>query len=293
MRQFQANSSIIDRSNIALAAYLRDVNRYPLISADEEVELARLIHKGGKEGEKAKEKLVNANLRFVVSVANHYKCNDAELQDLISEGNLGLIKAAELFDETKGFKFISYAINWIRQFIFTAKEKNGDLIRKPNNHHRQMALYKKFVRDTMQREQRLPSVEEFAAYAGITDIDDARRVVESYQKTVSIDEPLSMGDDCDETFGNFIAGDMRADRALDLESMRQDVKMVLTAVLPPRQCDIIKRSFGIDCEQQTLDSIAMEMGLSRERTRQVREKGLKKLRSSGNIQILRRYLNAG
>lgn len=292
MKQFKASTSIIDRNTKSITAYLCEVNKYPLITAEEEVKLARLIRKGGMEGDRAKNKLILSNLRFVVSVANYYKRNDMELSDLISEGNIGLIRAVETFDETRGFKFISYAINWIRQSILTAISNTGDTIRIPQHQQRLMDAYISLSRKMIQNEHRMATAEEFASHTNIA-VEDAKQIMQFFYKVVYIDQPVAHDDGSGDTKRIFLSSDSRTDMAMDIESMQHDVNSALTTILPRKECEIIKRSYGIGCEQQSLDTIAMEIGLSRERTRQIRQNGLKRLRSTTNIQILRRYLNAG
>lgn len=169
MKEFKTNSrSITDRGDICVTNYLRDVNRYETISAEEEAELSRLIKKGGKEGERAKERLINANLRFVISVANQYKMKGMELADIISEGNMGLVKAAQNFDDTRGFKFISYAVWWIRQSIIAAIGNYSTTLRLPSNQQRLLQEYHRMNREMMQIEQRNITIEEFCEATGLS-----------------------------------------------------------------------------------------------------------------------------
>lgn len=292
MYKFIPSNTTIDRSSKSIKSYLREIKKYPLISAEEEAELAQIIRKGGKDAEEAKTRLVKANLRFVVSVANKYKRNDMELIDLISEGNMGLMKAAELFDERKGFKFISYAINWIRQSILDAMANTGDIIRVPQNQQRLMERYKRYSREMMQDEQRLPTPEEFASYAGI-DVAAAKQISGSFYEVVSMEEPISCDDPHSKTIGDFQESDSRADSWEEANSMHDEVNNMIKELLPARESEVIRRYFGIGCEMQSLEAIGKEIGLSRERTRQVKEKGLSILRSSEHIQEFKCYLIAG
>ena len=289
MRQFKTSSNTItNRSSMSVADYLRDINNYPLISPEEEVELAQLIRKGGRAGERAKAKLVEANLRFVVSVANQYQGNNMELADLISEGNIGLIKAAELFDETRGFKFISYAVHWIRQSIIQAISNNGNIIRLPQNQQNLLQLYVTLSHETEQTEHRQPTAEEFADFASIS-VDNARRIICHNRKSRSIDAPIS-SDDNEHTIADTLQSYSRTDQETDEKSLQYDVATILLKVLPNREVEVITRFYGIGRHEETLDTIANALGLSRERTRQVREQAITRLRNSGSMRTLRSYL---
>ena len=287
IREFKSTQSITDRNTMSVSNYLREVNRYPMITMDEEVQLSRLIRKGGKEGERAKQRLVEANLRFVVSVANQYHQRNMELSDLISEGNIGLIKAAERFDDTRGFKFISYAVWWIRQSIMEAIGAKGRMIRIPVNQQALLTQYKMLTQETMQTEQRKPTPEEFAEFADIT-LEKARTLIASTTATISTDNP--MGDDSDATVGDLIASESKTDMAVDKDSLHTDLVDFINHTLSPREKEIVTRFFGIDKREQTLDDISYELGLSRERVRQIREKAVVKMKESDNSHLLYRYL---
>lgn len=287
MRQIKSTQGITDRNSVSVANYLREVNRYPLISMDEEVELARLIRLGGKEGEKAKKRLVEANLRFVVSVANLYHQKNMELADLISEGNIGLIKAAERFDETRGFKFISFAVWWIRQSITTAINEQGRTIRIPLNQQALMHQYQILAHETMQTEQRKPNAEEFAKFADIP-LSKAMTIIHSMPNTISADSTLS--DDSETTIADCLSNESRTDSELELESLRSDIITVMNDTLNPREKEIVLRTFGIGSGEQSLEDISNSLGLSRERVRQIREKAVIKMRNSNNSHLLYQYL---
>ena len=252
MRQLKIQKSITNRSSEALDKYLVEIGRQPLVTIDEEIELAQAIRKGGPEGEKAKERLVTANLRFVVSVAKQYQHQGLTLTDLIDEGNIGLVKAAEKFDETRGFKFISYAVWWIRQSILQAIE---------------------------QIHQRRPSVTELAE---LTQIDEAKieQTAKADSHHMSIDAPF--GEDDDNSMADMLSSgdDSRTDKQVDYESLTSDLENVLRSVLKDRELKIVRECFGIGCQERGLEEIGAEMGLTRERVRQIREKSIAKLHDS-------------
>ena len=274
MRQFKSTKNITERSNISVNNYLKEVSRYPMATVDEEVILAQKIKQGGKEADKARQRLIEANLRFVISVANQYHQHDMDLSDLISEGNIGLIKAAERFDDTRGFKFISYAVWWIRQSITSAICENGRIVRLPLNQQALLNMYSILLNETMQTEQRKPTIAEFAELAGIGE-NKASMLIEQTDKTLSMDAPLSED----------------TETSLDKESLQCDMKAMLNYVLSVKEKEIIMRSFGIDCKEEGLEEIGIILGLSRERVRQIREKALRKIRRSNKIGILAQHLD--
>lgn len=286
MRQFKNTTSITDRSSTSMSTYLRDINTYPLISIEEEVELARLIRRGGIESEKAKKKLIEANLRFVVSIANQFHTKNFEISDLVSEGNIGLVKAAERFDDTKGFKFISYAVWWIRQSIMAAIAENGRIIRLPINQQASIQLYNQLAVETMQTEQRKPTAEEFAAFADI-DVEKARMLIEANMSTVSADSSIGHEDE-DTSVGDLLSSDSRTDSHADEESLHEDLVRTMSAILQPREREIVMRSFGINGKEESLEVIGSSMGLTRERVRQIRERAIDKMHEESRL--LYRYL---
>jgi RNA polymerase primary sigma factor len=287
MRQFKNTKNITERSNISVNNYLKEVSRYPLITVDEEVILTQKIRQGGKEAEKARQRLVEANLRFVISVANQYHQHNMDLSDLISEGNIGLIKAAERFDETRGFKFISYAVWWIRQSISSTIYENGRIIRLPLNQQALLNMYSTLLKKTMQTEQRKPTTAEFAEFANISE-NKAGILIEQTAKTLSMDEPLS--EDTDTSIGDFVSSGSKTDESLDKESLHQDMTAILNHILSAKEKEILMRSFGINCKEEGLEEIGVAFGLSRERVRQIREKALCKIRRSNKIGILAQYI---
>ena len=268
MRQLKIQKSITNRSSEALDKYLVEIGRAPLISIDEEIELAQKIRKGGPEGERAKDKLVTANLRFVVSVAKQYQHQGLTLTDLIDEGNIGLIKAAQKFDETRGFKFISYAVWWIRQSILQAIAEQSRIVRLPLNQVGSLNKISHEINRFEQENQRHPSVSELAE---ATDMDE-EKIGQSMLDVMASGE------------------DSRTDRQVDHESMAQELNAVLNRVLKEREITIIRECFGIGCHEKGLEEIGDQLGLTRERVRQIREKSITKLRESGNAKILMKYL---
>lgn len=287
MRQFKNAKNITERSNISVNNYLREVSRYPMATADEEVELAQKIRQGGKEADKARQRLIEANLRFVISVANQYHQHNIDLSDLISEGNIGLIKAAERFDDTRGFKFISYAVWWIRQSITSAICENGRVIRLPLNQQALLNMYSILLNETMQTEHRKPTIAEFAEFADISE-QKASIVLEQTNKILSMDAPLS--EEAETSVGELVSSGSKTDESLDKESLHHDIKAMLNHVLSAKEREILMRSFGIDCKEERFDEIGFSLGLSRERVRQIREKALSKIRRSNKIGILAQHI---
>lgn len=287
MRQFKNTKNITERSNISVNKYLKEVIRYPMATVDEEVILAQKIRQGGKEADKARQRLVEANLRFVISVANQYHQPNMDLSDLISEGNIGLIKAAELFDETRGFKFISYAVWWIRQSISSAICENGRIIRLPLNQQALLNMYSILLKETMQTEQRKPTTAEFAEFANISE-NKAGILIEQTAKTLSMDAPLS--EDTETSVGDLVPSRYRTDDSLDKESLHQDIAAILNHILTAKEREIILRSFGIGCKEEGLEDIGVSLGLSRERVRQIREKALRTIRRSNKIGRMAQYI---
>lgn len=287
MRQLKITQSSTDRNEKSMQDYLSDISKIPTIDIDEEVALARLIQKGGPEGEKAKEKLIKANLRFVVSAAKQYQGNGVPLADLISEGNIGLIKAAEKFDDQRGFKFISYAVWWIRQSILQSICEDARNVRLPLNNVSLISKYWKMVDEYMQEFQRRPTIEEFAEAFNISR-DKATSVLKAAEKTTSIDAPV--GDDGDTTMSEQLQGEMSTDRSLDRESLQHDLMTVLQSTLKSRELEILCSSFGINTRVKGIDEISENLNMSRERVRQIRERCLVKLRESNGSHLLRSYL---
>lgn len=280
MRQLKIQKSITNRSSEALDKYLVEIGREPLVGIEEEIELAQAIRKGGAAGERAKEKLVKANLRFVVSVAKQYQHQGLSLTDLIDEGNIGLVKAAEKFDETRGFKFISYAVWWIRQSILQAIAEQSRIVRLPLNQVGALSKINSEISKFEQEHMRKPSVSELAA---ITNIDEEKieQSIKADNHHMSIDAPFQEGDDNSMADVMESDDDSRADRLVDFESMAQELNNVLRKVLKEREVIILRECFGIGCHEKGLEEIGSELGLTRERVRQIRERSILKVRESG------------
>ncbi|MDY3848558.1 MAG: RNA polymerase sigma factor RpoD/SigA [Prevotella sp.] len=288
MRQLKINKSITNRESASLEKYLQEIGKEELLSVDEEVELAQQIRKGDR---KALERLTKANLRFVVSVAKQYQNQGLTLSDLINEGNVGLIKAAEKFDETRGFKFISYAVWWIRQSILQAIAEQSRIVRLPLNQVGSVNKINKVLNKFEQENERRPSIEEIAASTDIPEdkIDDA---LKANSRHVSVDAPISSDDDGGSMLD--IMADTSApevDKELLLESLRAELRKVLV-ILKERERNVVKEFYGIDCQERTLEEIGAKYNLTRERVRQIREKAIRKLRMSTNSQVLKTFLGS-
>lgn len=285
MRQLKISKSITNRESAALEKYLQEIARKPMVSAEEEAELARRIHQGDDE---ALNTLVNANLRFVVSVAKQYQSQGLSLLDLIDEGNLGLIKAAQKFDETKGFKFISYAVWWIRQSIMQALAEQSRMVRLPLN---QVGLISKINKEVATYEQEhgfKPSSTQLAELLNLP-TDKIEEALKSSTKAVSIDTPI--GDDSDTSMVEMIpnSNTPATDSRLADESLSQEIDRALST-LGGRSGDILKKFFGLGCPAKTLEEIGEEFNLTRERVRQIKEKAIRQLRNNSKWKLLKSYL---
>ncbi len=285
MRQLKITKSITNRESASLDKYLQEIGRYDLISVDEEVELARRIRKGDQD---AIEKLTRANLRFVVSVAKQYQNQGLSLPDLINEGNLGLIKAAEKFDETRGFKFISYAVWWIRQSIMQAINEQSRIVRLPLNQVSSLTKYKKAIAKFEQQHHRKPTEEELSEILEVSP-DKIKKTVKVSGRHISVDAPFVEGED--NSLLDVLSNDDSpvADGLLIHESLRKEITRALST-LTDREKDIIMSSFGIGIEQLSLEEIGAKYNLTRERVRQIREKAIKRLRNTSRSNLLKTYL---
>ncbi len=291
MKQFKISKNYTNRSEESLDRYLVEISRMPMITPDQEVELAQIIRKGGKKGEEAKEKLVTANLRFVVSVAKQYQHQGVPLSDLINEGNLGLITAADKFDETRGFKFISYAIWWIRQSILQSIAEYSSIVRRPQS---QIAISNKIKNATnefIQKYQRYPSAEELSDIISL-EIDKIEKAIQAEAHVASIDAPIT--EDEGTTMADMISSssEYASDRKVDYDSMCNYFIRVRTCILNERERIIVIQSFGIGCPERGLDAIGNDLGLTRERVRQIRERGLDKVRKSPKSRLLLKHLGS-
>ena len=273
MRQLKIFKSITNRESAALEKYLQEIGREELITVEEEAELAVRIRKGDRE---ALERLTKANLRFVVSVAKQYQNQGLALPDLINEGNLGLIKAAEKFDETRGFKFISYAVWWIRQSILQALAEQSRIVRLPLNQVGHLNRINRAFSKFEQEYERNPSSDELAEVMDI-EPEKVEEMMRMAGKHTSIDAPFAEGEESNMLDVLADAGATVADEQFDKESLAIEVRRTL-ALLPERERLILSMFYGIDYPEQTLEEIGEKLGLSRERVRQIKEKTLKKLR---------------
>lgn len=290
MRELKiARNTITDRDSEGLSKYLTDIARRPLLTAEEEVTLARAIQKGGREGRRAQDKLIEGNLRFVVSVAKQYQGSLLSLGDLISEGNIGLIKAAQHYDETRGFKFISYAVWWIRQAIIEAIGLKSKAVRIPLNANATALKITKVVNQYLQEEGRMPSVDELAEQIHV-ETEIIKRGLKAMKFTISLDTPLTS--DSETSVGDLLTSsdDFQPDTAIDHISLKTEIDQALNQCLTPKQINVVKQSFGIDCEEKSLDEIGLSMHLSRERVRQIRERAIRIIRSNNTINLLRKYM---
>ena len=285
MRQLKITKSITNRESASLDKYLQEIGREELVTPDEEVELAQRIRKGDQE---ALEKLTRANLRFVVSVAKQDQNQGLSLPDLINEGNLGLIKAAEKFDETRGFKFISYAVWWIRQSILQALAEQSRIVRLPLNQVGSLNKINKALSKFEQENERQPSNEELAEMIDVPKdkISDTLRVGSRH---VSVDAPFVEGED--NSLLDVLPNDdsPSADRGLVNESLNTEIERALST-LTDREREIIKSFFGIGCQEMTLEEIGERFGLTRERVRQIKEKAIRRLKSPSRSKLLKSYL---
>ena len=285
MRQLKITKSITNRESASLDKYLQEIGKEELISVEEEVELAQRIKKGDQE---ALEKLTKANLRFVVSVAKQYQNQGLSLPDLINEGNLGLIKAAEKFDETRGFKFISYAVWWIRQSILQALAEQSRIVRRPLNQVGSLNKINKAFARFEQEHERTPSAEELANELELPreKVTDTLRVAGRH---ISVDAPFADGEDNSLLDVLVNTDSPNADRGLINESLATEVERALE-ILTERERDIIRYFFGIGCSEMTLEEIGEKFDLTRERVRQIKEKAIRKLRQSARSKPLKSYL---
>ena len=285
MRQLKINKSITNRSSAALDKYLVEIGREELISTDEEVELAQRIHHGDR---KALDKLTRANLRFVVSVAKQYQNQGLALNDMIDEGNLGLIKAAKKFDETRGFKFISYAVWWIRQSILQAISEQSRIVRMPLNQVGFQSKLAKAIVNFEQENERRPSVQELA---DILETDEAKvqEALGTNGKKVSVDAPFQ--DDDSNSLIDIMTDESAptTDNNMEKESLSADLNAAL-GTLSEREQTVLKMLFGIGCNEMTAEEVANSLNLTRERVRQIKERALRRLRDDENINILTKYL---
>lgn len=285
MRQLKISKSITNRESASLDKYLQEIGHEELLSVDEEVELAQKIKKGDR---RALERLTRANLRFVVSVAKQYQNQGLSLPDLINEGNVGLIKAAEKFDETRGFKFISYAVWWIRQSILQAIAEQSRIVRLPLNQVGSVNKINRELNKFEQEHERRPSVDEIADRIDLPEekIEEAMKV---NNRHVSMDAPFVDGED-NSLLDVLADNDMpMADKALVQESLRKEIDRAIE-LLNDREQKVVRAFFGIGSPEMTLEEIGEKYNLTRERVRQIKEKAIRRLRHNTKNKLLKTYL---
>lgn len=285
MRQLKISKSITNRESASLDKYLQEIGHEELLSVDEEVELAQKIKKGDR---RALERLTRANLRFVVSVAKQYQNQGLSLPDLINEGNVGLIKAAEKFDETRGFKFISYAVWWIRQSILQAIAEQSRIVRLPLNQVGSVNKINRELNKFEQEHERRPSVEEIADRIDLPE-DKIEEAMKVNNRHVSMDAPFVDGED-NSLLDVLADNDMpMADKALVQESLRKEIDRAIE-LLNDREQKVVRAFFGIGSPEMTLEEIGEKYNLTRERVRQIKEKAIRRLRHNTKNKLLKTYL---
>lgn len=288
MRQLKISKQVTNRETASLDKYLVEIGRVDLITAQEEVELAQRIKAGDR---RALERLTKANLRFVVSVAKQYQNQGLSLPDLIEEGNVGLIKAAQRFDETRGFKFISYAVWWIRQSILQALAENSRVVRLPLNKIGAIGKVNRAYSELEQKYERPPTAEEMSEYLEIS-IGDVHQAIKSTNRHISMDAPLVEGDESSSNMYDLLDNDSFGAPSDELiyESLQDEINRSLST-LTRREADVVKYFYGLDGERQmSLDEIGLRFDLTRERVRQIKEKAVRRLRHSSRSKLLKTYL---
>lgn len=288
MRQLKITQQITNRETASLDKYLTEIGREDLINADQEVELAKKIKKGDQA---ALAKMVRANLRFVVSVSKQYQNQGLSLPDLINEGNLGLIKAAKRFDETRGFKFISYAVWWIRQSILQSLAEQARIVRLPLNKIGNISKINRAYARLEQQHEREPTVDELALALELPE-NDVKQNMKNNRRHVSMDAPLPGAEDDDRNMYDLMQGeqDSNPESTLLNESLRREIERSL-ATLSEREADVIRHYFGLTGQHPlTLEEIGELFYLTRERVRQIKEKGIRRLRHTSRSKLLKAYL---
>ncbi|MCB2219233.1 MAG: RNA polymerase sigma factor RpoD/SigA [Bacteroidetes bacterium] len=287
MRQLIINKSITRRDTASFEKYLHDISKVDLLTAEEEIELAQKIKRGNEE---ALQKLVNANLRFVVSVAKNYQHRGLSLQDLVNEGNMGLIRAAKLFDETRGFKFISYAVWWIRQSILVAIAEHSRMVRLPVNKISTLNKINKASAEFEQEHDRIPTESELADILEMPE-GKLKLNIRSNRKHVSMDAPV--GEDDNKSLADLMEDKQAStpEQPLMHESLKKEIKRIINT-LPDNEQAVIRGFYGLNGQPMTLLEISHQMNISRERVRQLRNKALRNLRKPSRTNLLREYLSS-
>jgi len=288
MRQLKIAKQVTNREVASLDKYLQEISREEMISVDEEVQLALRIKAGDR---KALERLTRANLRFVVSVAKQYQNQGITLPDLINEGNVGLIKAAERFDETRGFKFISYAVWWIRQAILQALAEQARIVRLPLNKIGTINKINRAFSELEQKNERPPSAEELSEFLGCS-VNDVKQSLLSNGRHVSMDAPLTEGEESSSSLYDVLPNDGfdTPDNDLEKESLRKDIERSLST-LTSREGEVVKLYFGLNGKYPlSLDEIGVKFDLTRERVRQIKEKAIRRMKHTSRSKMLKSYL---
>lgn len=288
MRQLKITKQVTNRETLSLDKYLQEIGRVELITAEEEVRLAQKIREGDQQ---ALEKLTKANLRFVVSVSKQYQNQGLTLPDLINEGNLGLIKAAQRFDETRGFKFISYAVWWIRQSILQALAEQSRIVRLPLNKIGSINKINKAFSKLEQTHERMPTDDELAELLELS-TDEVKQSIRYSGRHVSMDAPLKEGDDDSSSMYDVLVGEdsPNPESGLLKDSLRREIERSLTT-LTPREADVVRLYFGLNGEHPlTLEEIGEQFDLTRERVRQIKEKAIRRLKHTSRSKLLKAYL---
>jgi RNA polymerase primary sigma factor len=286
MRQFTIIKQVTNRENTSLDKYLHDIGKVELITAEEEVDLTQRIHNGDLN---ARDSLINANLRFVVSVSKQYQNKGMSLPDMINEGNLGLIKAAERFDETRGFKFISYAVWWIRQSILQALAEKARIVRLPINRFSHINKIKRAIAVLEQKHEREPTIVEITQTLKLTPTD-VTEAIKNAGQYISFDAPLAQDEESNMYDVLLIEDTSSPDKELLTDSLREEIERVVNT-LTQREANIIRLTFGLSGNHMhTLGEIGEEYDLTRERVRQIKEKSIKRLKHISKSRVLKTYL---
>lgn len=288
MRQLKIIKQVTNRETASLDKYLQEIGRVDLISAEEEVELARKIKQGDRQ---ALERLTKANLRFVVSVSKQYQNQGLALPDLINEGNMGLIKAAERFDESRGFKFISYAVWWIRQSILQALAEQARIVRLPLNKIGTINKINRAFSELEQQLERPPSADELAEFLDIS-VNEVKTSLQNNNRHVSMDAPLVEGDESSSSMYDLLPNDglPGPERGLVIESLQKEIERSLST-LTSREGDVVRLYFGLNGKTtMTLEEIGERFDLTRERVRQIKEKAIRRLKHTSRSRMLKSYL---
>ena len=286
MRQFTIIKQVTNREDTSLDKYLHEIGKVELINAEEEVDLAQRTHNGDLN---ARDRLINANLRFVVSVSKQYQNKGMSLPDMINEGNLGLIKATERFDETRGFKFISYAVWWIRQSILQALAEKARIVRLPINRFSHIGKIKKAITVLEQKHEREPTIVEITQALELTPTD-VTEAIKNAGQYISFDAPLAQDEESN-MYDVLLTEDTSSpDKELLMDSLREEIERVVNT-LTQREANIIRLYFGLNGKHEhTLEEIGEEYNLTRERVRQIKEKAIKRLKHISKSRVLKTYL---